>query len=384
MLDDVVGDFQNRFMWTVFEKTKVSATTPGPRELQNWPTYKDLVAGGTIPVISSNLKVRTKDGSETPLGVPYKIFTINGVKVAVMGLMGGGEFATVPKVKGTEFAFQDPFQQAAAMVPALHKKAELVVLMSQMSPTDTDRLIATVPGIDVALYGQRPSYDQDAKKVGGTIVNQTGVRGQYVGDLVVIVDPAGKVTDFGSKNITLDSTVPEDQTVAKSVSVTNDKITQMRADNRAKTQGEFESKLSQEHFLGTETCKRCHAAEYDQWAASPHGHAFASLDKPVKGKQRSDDCLTCHTTGLGQAGGYQVTATSTSPPPEAGGSASASSGQPDMTNVGCESCHGMGTLHQRTGAVHIEEATCRTCHTSEWSPKFDFKTALAAVKHKTS
>ncbi len=369
-IDEVTGDYETRFIWREFETMGVNAMTPGPRELQSWKTFRDLVNAGTIPVISSNIRVRDAGGGEAALGLPYKVFTISGVRVAVFGLIGGGEFSSVPKVEGVEFAFQDPFQEAATLVPALRKKADVVVLMSQMSPQDTDRLLGSVPGIDVALYGQRASYEQNAKKVGETICNQTGIRGQYVGDLVLIVDPTGKVVDFGSRNVALDTTVPEDEAVARAVAEVNEKTKQMRSETRNQRQSEFENKLSGERFLGNDTCKRCHEKEYTQWASSPHARAYAGLEKPVDGKPRTSDCAACHVTGFGQSGGFKAD------PAVADAKA-----VPEMVNVGCESCHGMGTSHQRAGNVEIAESTCRTCHTPEWSPDFNFKTALAAVKH---
>lgn len=366
--DDVTGDYESGFIWDMLEKMHVSAASPGPRELGAWKSYVNLIARGTIPVVESNVTLK-EGGAEKPIGVPYKVLNCNGVRVALFSLMGGSEFAAARIPEGVEFAFKDPFQVAESMVPMLHKQADLVVLMSQMSPTDTDRLIQTVPGIDVALYGQKAGYEQNAKKVGETLVNQTGTRGQYAGELVLIVDPAGKVVDFGSHNVALDTAVPEDSTVAKAVAEASAKANEMRTHARQEKQSEFENKLSGERFLGADNCRRCHEKQYEQWAASPHAHAFAALDKPVDGKPRTPACVSCHVTGFGQPTGYVADASAGKDPPST------------MANVQCEACHFKGTEHTRTGTVALDEATCRTCHTAEWSPKFDFKTALAAVKH---
>jgi hypothetical protein len=270
-----------------------------------------------------------------------------------------------------EFAFQDPFQLAASLVPVVRKQADVVVLMSEMSPSDTDRLIQTVPGIDVALYGQRPSYEETAKKTGTTIVNQTGTRGQYAGRLTLIIDPDGKITDFGSQNVGLDKAIPEDEAMTKAVTDATNKATQIRTDSRQQRQSEFETKLSGDRFLGMDTCKRCHQKQYDQWAASPHALAFASLDKPVTGKPRTPQCTGCHVTGMGDPSGYKA-----DPKPDQ------AQGRPDLVNVQCESCHGKGTLHDRSGNHgQVAKATCLACHTQEWSPNFDYDKALLAVKH---
>jgi hypothetical protein len=361
-----VGDFETRFIWEQFEKMQVSAVSPGPRELGAWTTFKDLMARNTIPVIESNVTMK----SGAPIGVTTKVVTVNGVRLGLFSLMGGTEFSGVRPPDGVEFAFQDPFQAAATLVPTLRKQCDVVVLMSQMGPADTDRLLQSVPGIDVALYGQRASYEERAKKIGETIAQQTGTRGQYVGSLVLIVDPAGKIVDYGSQNAGLDKAYPEQEVMAKAVGEANDQVTKIRADARKTRQSDFENKISGERFIGAETCKRCHQQQYDKWASSPHGHALASLDKPVEGKPRSADCLKCHTTGYG-GGGYD--------PAQAG--VTAASATPDLANVQCETCHGKGSEHTRTGKIQVSELVCRSCHTPEWSPQFDYKQAMLAVKH---
>jgi hypothetical protein len=351
-------------------KMQVAAVAPGPRELGAWKTFSDLLAGGTIPVIASNVALKSA-GSEKPIGLPFKVLQVNGIKVGLFSLMGGPEFASVRAPEGVEFAFHDPFQLAGQLVTELRKQADVVVLMSEMSPVDTDRLIQSIPGIDVALYGQKAGWEETAKKVGETIVNQTGTRGQYLGKLVVIVDPAGKVVDFGSQNAGLDTTFPEDPIVVKAAAEATTKANELRTEARKQRQGEFENKVTGERYIGAETCKRCHEKEYQQWALSPHAKALASLEKPVTGKPRTPQCTGCHTTGFGQEGGY-------APAQQA---SAGKLGPPDLANVQCEACHGRGTEHTRTGKVSLTEAACRTCHNAEWSPKFDFQTALLAVKH---
>jgi hypothetical protein len=369
--DEATGDFETRFIWETMEKMHVAAVSPGPRELQAWSTFKDLLAKGTIPVVASN--VALKDGGvEKPIGVATMVIPVNGVKIGLFSLMGGAEFASARPPEGTEFAFHDPFQLAPQLVAQLRKQADMVVLMSQLSPNDTDRLVQAVPGIDVALYGQKAGYDDNAHKVGETIINQTGTRGQYLGKLVLIVDPTGKIVDFGSQNAALDTTFPEDPDVAKAATEATSKATELRNDARKQRQGEFEGKTETGRYLGALTCKRCHEKEYQQWSTSPHALAFANLDKPVAGKPRTAQCLACHTTGFGKEGGYS---------PDQQGAQSLPGGPPDLASVQCESCHGKGTEHTRTGKVSLGLETCSGCHTAEWSPKFDLQTALVAVKH---
>ena len=49
-------------------------------------------------------------------------------------------------------------------------------------------------------------------------------------------------------------------------------------------------------------------------------------------------------------------------------------GSSDLLGVQCEACHGPGTAHARDGSyAKAARESCRTCHTSKWSPDFDFQ-----------
>jgi 5'-nucleotidase len=128
--------------------------------------------------------------------------------------------------------FADPFQVAQELVPELRKQAEVVVLLSQMTTPDTNRLIQEVPGIDAALYGNLAPWVERCSEVGTTVVNQTGTRGQYLGHLVLIVDPDGKVIDWGSKNVQMAENIPEDEEVAAVVAAHEDEVKKALGDSR--------------------------------------------------------------------------------------------------------------------------------------------------------
>ncbi len=134
-------------------------------------------------------------------------------------------------------------------------------------------------------------------------------------------------------------------------------------------------------YLGMKKCKMCHKNQYESWAKTPHAASLKNLAaaKPeavqkmadalgvkIEGKpELAPACLSCHVTGYGLEGGYTV-----------------EKGKEDMSDaVTCEECHGPGSLHMKakkedkakTIAGQPGEAKCRTCHTKEMSPEFDFK-----------
>ena len=135
--------------------------------------------------------------------------------------------------------------------------------------------------------------------------------------------------------------------------------------DQQKKASQIESQISSDKYLGNDKCRRCHEQQYAHWAATPHAVAFATLEKQQKATDET--CVSCHVTGAGKPGGYAAGTT-----------------EPDLRNVGCESCHAVGTMHGRgEKAAPVTEATCTVCHTGEWGAAkgWDFATYLAKVKH---
>lgn len=123
-------------------------------------------------------------------------------------------------------------------------------------------------------------------------------------------------------------------------------------------------------YAGSKSCAGCHEQAYDWWRATPHGNAYATLEKVHK--EFNLNCVACHVTGYNEPGGSTVTHVES------------------LKDVGCESCHGPGSLHNaspgQTGLVAraVPEGTCKTCHTPEHSDRFvydAFKAMLIVPGH---
>lgn len=134
-------------------------------------------------------------------------------------------------------------------------------------------------------------------------------------------------------------------------------------------------------YVGTAGCS-CHRAEIAVWELDRHGKAFDSLGPgkrkaakrkvgldPDKDYSGDHQCLICHATGLGRAGGYRDARTT-----------------PELKGVGCEMCHGPGSVYRilhdqkRFGFSRQEAAAagqtyatgdaavCAQCHNHRHSP----------------
>jgi len=115
-------------------------------------------------------------------------------------------------------------------------------------------------------------------------------------------------------------------------------------------------------YVGQKKCKMCHSDIFAAWEKTVHAHAIDSLDDEAKANKM---CLSCHTTGYGEEGGF-VDLEST----------------PQMVNVQCEACHGAGSNYWNASVMKDRELAiskgliippgpevCVKCH-NERSPEF--------------
>lgn len=80
-------------------------------------------------------------------------------------------------------------------------------------------------------------------------------------------------------------------------------------------------------YIGVDACSACHEAPRKVWDGTMHSHAYATLQASYK--EYNLDCVSCHVTGYGKPGGSTVT------------------WNDKLQNVGCEECHGPGSLHAK-------------------------------------
>jgi nitrate/TMAO reductase-like tetraheme cytochrome c subunit len=134
-------------------------------------------------------------------------------------------------------------------------------------------------------------------------------------------------------------------------------------------------------YIGTKKCKMCHTKDgtHKKWESSKHATAFKTLKseeskKLAKGKaaDKEANCIACHVISVDKKDMYEE-------------------------GVGCESCHGPGSLYMKmdvmkdkakakaAGLVMNKDAkTCEKCHNKK-SPtfkSFKFNEAWGKIAHE--
>jgi len=334
--------------------------TIGERELAFGQAFLlDHFKKTKIDLVSANIVYAD---SKKPFAKPYVIKKAGSVRIAFTGLLQ--KDALIRKRSGDkELTVLDPFETAKTLIPDLRKKADVVVLLSHLGLTEGQKLTIEVPGIDVMVFGHLVGLSKQIVQTQGVINVRAGERGQYIPSIHLVVQD-GKITSYDGEVVTLDDKIPADQSVHHEVDTFQDELNrrfQAQQQKVAQTQAAHtKAALSGDHYLGEKNCRRCHETEYQMYKNQEHAHAFQTLVKNQR--DSTPECLPCHVVGMGQAGGF-ISKEST----------------PDLVNVQCENCHGMGTQHG-SGAV-VGPEVCITCHNASQDPNFNFDAKVQKIVH---
>jgi len=366
----IIDMYRSRFLGTVMGELGYAAVALGERDLTYGLRTLRASAETGLPIICANLY---EGGRRVfPASVEKKVC---GAKVGIFALLGEAPRES----EGIEL--RDPAAEGRTVLAGLRKRCDYVILIAHMERSKLVQLTAGMPGIDLVIRGHAVEGEKTsetcADTLGGVLENigvpvlYAGERARNIGSAVVSVKGGGASSIVASTLIRLDNSIGEDSTLAERVvkfqqeeSLRQREILVSKTLTRDETTGRI-----RERYLGMEICNRCHAEIMPGFVLSRHFKAFDTLSH--KGEEANGDCLACHTTGYGRYSGYDAE--------------TEKKGAPYLRGVQCEACHGPGTVHARDGAyVRSARESCRVCHTSKWSPGFDFETFWRRVSHRAA
>lgn len=125
-------------------------------------------------------------------------------------------------------------------------------------------------------------------------------------------------------------------------------------------------------YVGSKGCADCHLEQYESFmkhANKAKSDYSVRLMAPKLTENELEQCYGCHTTGYGRPGGFRSFEET-----------------PDLGHVGCEGCHGPGSVHVRTKAPadirgRLTIDVCRPCHEDERVRVINYKPLLHAGAH---
>ena len=133
---------------------------------------RKLAHGEQLPLLSANLIRRTDNKLLFP---SQRIVTVAGIRIALVGLTG-------PLLTETDELTLKPWQEVlSALLPAIEKKCDLVILLSSMPRQVNEQIAARFPSIHILLQAGRQGGNQPPTNINNTLLCQTGGRGKYLG-----------------------------------------------------------------------------------------------------------------------------------------------------------------------------------------------------------
>ena len=336
----------------------------GDRDLRYGLAYfKSQVKRTRLPMVCANLLEKRTRGTVVP---PYLIKKVGTAKVGIFGLIS--DKASLGPAKDS-LIVAEPNAVAKKMVADLRAKgATVIVLLSQLGKVESEDLVSSVDGINAVVAGRDVPMIQKGRMIKSTVAGYGGDQGQYVVRTELALDAKRKVTTGDAEAIMLGPEIAEEPEIQKLVKSFedgfNEKQRKEEAKRLAEQQKEKAAAENPEHFLGAEVCIRCHAAEGEQWKTTSHSLAWQTLVNAKK--EATPECVPCHVVGYKQAGGFQSGSTT-----------------PQLGNVQCENCHGLGTQHEAfaTAPHQVTEQVCITCHHGENDPEFNWEKKMPMIAH---
>jgi hypothetical protein len=339
-------------------------------------------AAAGIDLISANLVWQDTGEPIAPATAVRKVTLREGAKVREVRLGFIGLTKLNPAFQmdgpaGRRIVTLDPFAAAEKQVPALRKKADVIVALVALDLEEARQLPKRVKDIDLILGGdptpgrgamqtRADDFPEDTK-IGRSRIFYIADQGKNLGEVRLFFNAEKGIAATQRSLVALTRDWPDDPALARLMETTKVAVNEF---NRA--QAEKSSPFAAgsrvapaDTYTGSERCVACHEQAFAVWARSGHAHAFETL---VRASQDFNPrCVGCHTIGFGSATGFVNRAAT-----------------PGLINVGCEACHGPSSRHPETvqaGYGRTDTGFCMTCHTGENSPDYNPAEYVPKVRH---
>lgn len=158
------------------------------------------------------LSANVLDIKGAPVGQPYQITTVAGIRVAITGLLTMSAFSNLPDTIKAGLSVQEPFEALKPTFTAIaQKKPDLTVLLLCSLDYQLEKKLAeTYPEIDVIISCTEDLATNPVTKYGNTIVTSAGHDGEKVGCLTVRIEKQKRMKVFSNKLIDLNPAVHPD------------------------------------------------------------------------------------------------------------------------------------------------------------------------------
>ncbi len=358
-----------RYLLQAFAAMKFDALNIGHREAQlSAAQLRKLRETSPVPILSANLLDRATGKC---IFEPYRILPRGAYRIAVVGVLdprGLGDDLG----EGLRVAEMDT--TLTSLLPELRSKADAIILLAFTDEATLTSLAQQFYELNVILGGKVRQPAQELQQENRSLIYFTTNESRALGILKLRLAPEPRVQALAHQIFLLHDKIPEAPEFQQFAQTYRDEVrrTMLAMDDPAHLQADMVPGVRvAATYMGSQSCLECHHIAAAVWQKSGHAHAFTTLlDKRADADPK---CIGCHTIGFGTLSGYRR---------EYAGN--------KLVQVGCESCHGPGSLHvrQRKGDPTISfkfrplaAGDCQKCHYGEFSRPFDWAQFWPPIQH---
>ncbi len=190
-----------------------------------WQQTQKFIGLANHPVVLANL---TDQGGKLFTPSPYVIVPVNGMRVAVIGLITDGlRDLTTPALLGPWHAtpVYDSIRRVAAEA---RRKADVVVLLGHLDGIEEAAVLHNTPDIAIEVSGHVHTGMQAPLSEGNRVLVRVKAYGEELGRLETVVDKDTKsLASWNWKRITVDEKSPAAEDVAAQVKYWEDEVTKV-------------------------------------------------------------------------------------------------------------------------------------------------------------
>ena len=98
-----------------------------------------------------------------PLFTPYRIKTVNGVRLGILGLVSNETFRFFPKER-KDFLVEEPDVTVGRILPELKKKCDYIIVLSQMGVEQDQKFAQKWPDIGLIIGGHSQTLLEEGNR----------------------------------------------------------------------------------------------------------------------------------------------------------------------------------------------------------------------------
>lgn len=358
-----------RYLLRAFAAMKYDALNIGHREARlSAGQLRDLQRASTVPIVSANLLDKS---TGKPIFDQWRIVERGGFRVAIIGVLDPQGMSESP---GEGVVIGDVETELTRCFAEVARKADVVVLLAFANEEALAKLAERFYEAHVILGGKVRQPSQELRKENRSLIYFVTNESRALGMLRLRLADGEAPRALTNEIRLLHDQIPQERSLREMAQAYRDEVrrTRLNVDDPARSGADAVPGVrAAAEYIGSARCVTCHASAAAVWAKSGHSVAFASLQR--RKADADPKCIGCHTIGFGATTGYRR---------EFGGE--------KLADVGCESCHGPGSLHarHREGDRSIEftyrpldAGDCQKCHYGEFSRPFNWNEFWPPIKH---